>query len=82
MSTVKKLRDEEFVQEAEVTLPDVDVLEAKRAFAFISKLRKDAVELLGVDESEDEEDGTAIMQVDYRIEDGKVVVHVLQGLVD
>lgn len=83
MSTVKKLRDEEFVQEAEVTLPDVDVLEAKRAFAFISKLRKDAVELLGVDESEDEEeDGTAIMQVDYRVEDGKVVVHVLQGLVD
>jgi hypothetical protein len=81
MTTTKKLRDEEFVQEADVTLDGIDLDEAKRAFAFVSKLRSEAVDKLGVDESEEEE-GTTVTQVDYRIEDGKVVVHVLQGLVD
>lgn len=80
MPPFKKIRDEEFVQEAEVTLVDVDVLEAKRAFAFIAKLRRDAIEQLGVDESD--QGGTTVTQLDYRIEEGKVVVHVLQGLVD
>lgn len=80
---IKKIRDEEFIQEADVTLEGVDIEAAKTAFAFIAKLRTEAIEAAGVDESDDlEEDGTAVTQVDYRIEDGKVVVHVLQGLVD
>lgn len=83
MATLKKLRDEEFIQEGDVTLDNVDIEEAKRAFAFIAKLRTQAIEALGVDESDDEEeDGTAVTQVDYRIENGNVVVRVLQGLVD
>lgn len=81
MPAITKIRDEEFVQEADVTLEGVDIEEAQRVFAFLSKLRRQAIEALGVDESEDEE-GTTVTQIDYRIDDSKVIVHVLQGLVD
>jgi len=72
-TTVKKIKDTDLWQEADVTLEGVDIEEAKRAFAFINKLRGAAVDKLGTEE----ENGDAL-EINYRIEDGNVIVHVKQ----
>ncbi len=70
---VKKIKDTDLWQEADVTFDDVNIEEAKKAFAFINKLRNAAIDKLGTDE----ENGDAL-QIDYRIEDNNVIVHVKQ----
>lgn len=74
---VKEIRNTDLIQEADVFVPITDVEEAKRAFAFIAGLRKQALAQLGVDE-----DNADITSVEYSIEGAEAVVRVTQGNVD
>ena len=70
---VKKIKDTDLWQEADVTFDDVNIEEAKKALAFINKLRSAALDRLGTDE-----DNGDALEINYSVEDGCVVVHVKQ----
>ena len=79
-ANVKVLRDEKFIQEGEVRLTVPNLGEVKNAIAVLNKIRRQAIEEIGVDEEPDE--GTSVLSVEYRVEGDTVVAHVTQGLVD
>jgi hypothetical protein len=78
---VKMIRDEEFIQEGEVTLTVDNLAEVKNSIAVLNKLRRQAIEELEIGNDEDEE-GTAVTSVEFRVEGDKVIAHVTQGLID
>lgn len=72
--TIRKIRDEDFVQEAELRIPIDNHDEVKKAFEVIGALRKRALEHLAVDD--ENADYTAI---EYKaVEDGAAVLVVAQ----
>jgi hypothetical protein len=77
---VKVIRDEKYIQEGEVTLDGFNIDEVKNALVVVAKMRRQAIELFEVDEEQDE--GTAVTDVEFRVEGDKVIAHVTQGLVD
>lgn len=79
---VKIIRDEEYIQEGEVTLEVTNLAEVKNAIAVIAKLRRQAITEFEVDEEQPEGEGTAVTSVEFRVEGDKVIAHVTQGLVD
>jgi hypothetical protein len=78
---VKVIKDEDYIQEGEVTLTVDNLAEVTAAIAVLSKLRQEAIDTMGVDEEPEDEDDIAVTSVEFRIEDGKVIAHVTQGLV-
>ena len=78
---VKVIRDEEYVQEGEVTLTGFNVDEVKNALVVVAKMRRQAIEEFEIGDDKDEE-GTAVTSVEFRIEGDKVIAHVTQGLID
>ncbi len=74
--TVKEVRNENYVQEADVSITDADVAKVKDALAVLAGLRKTAFETLGV--AETDEDKTDVVAVDYRVEGDVVIVNVTQ----
>lgn len=79
---VKMIRDEDYIQEGEVTLEVSNLAEVKNAIAVINKLRRQAIAEIDVDEEQPEGEGTAVTSVEFRIEGDTVIAHVTQGLVD
>jgi hypothetical protein len=78
---VKMINDTEYLQEGEVTLEVSNLGEVKNAIVVLNKLRRQAIDAMGVDEN-DTEGGTAVLSVEYRVEGDKVIAHVTHGLVD
>lgn len=81
-TNVKMIKDEEFIQEGEVTLEVTNLAEVKNAIAVINKLRRQAIEAIDVDEEQPEGEGIAVTSVEFHVEGDKVIAHVTQGLID
>lgn len=74
--TMKEIRNEDYVQEADVSITDTDVAAVKDALATLAGLRKTAFETLDVVEVD--EDESSVVAVDYRVEGDVVIVNVVQ----
>lgn len=79
---VKMIKDEEYIQEGEVTLEVSNLAEVKNAIAVLNKLRRQAITEIDVDEEQPEGEGIAVTSVEFRVEGDKVIAHVTQGLID
>lgn len=79
---VKMIKDEEYIQEGEVTLEVSNLAEVKNAIAVLNKLRRQVITEIDVDEEQPEGEGIAVTSVEFRVEGDKVIAHVTQGLID
>lgn len=79
---IKVIRDEEYIQEGEITLTGFNIDEVKNALVVVAKMRRQAIEEFEVEEEQPEGEGTAVTAVEFRIEGDKIIAHVTQGLVD